>query len=180
MTATTTISNISHNWVRKSKRQSRCTVCDEVVWTHSLSVQPDDCRRRVMPFTRKPAPAPVAVEQTATTEYTASPIKMHNGSWGVKVHHDGEALTAGTTVTVKTRAGKTWTADIVCGRGFANDGGRVYETITERDRQRNNYYNRRPSTTRRARCEDCGNLPGYGFGTKLTDPQGCECTGSYR
>ncbi len=30
-----------------------------------------------------------------------------------------------------------------------------------------------------ARCPDCGNLPGYGYGRKLRDPRGCECVSSY-
>ena len=29
---------------------------------------------------------------------------------------------------------------------------------------------------RRGRCEDCGNFPGYGYGGRVTDPGGCECT----
>ena len=40
----------------------------------------------------------------------ATPIKLRDGSWGVRVPH--AAIVEGTPVQVRTRAGKTWTATI--------------------------------------------------------------------
>ena len=41
---------------------------------------------------------------------TASPCKMQNGTWGVRI--TGDRARVGEKVRVQTRAGKTWTAII--------------------------------------------------------------------
>ena len=88
----------THNWTRKSKTLSICTICRAVERTVFLGVIPDDCD---------------------TDEYS-------------------NRMRAAANAPKQTR-----------------------------------------TAPRRGRCEDCGNLPGYGFGGRLRDPNGCECTSGY-
>lgn len=46
----------------------------------------------------------------ATQTATAAPAKLRNGDWGAKVQ--SETIHAGDTITVTTRAGKSWDAQV--------------------------------------------------------------------
>ncbi len=45
------------------------------------------------------------------TTTTAKPAKLRNGSWGARVA--SETIQAGDTITITTKAGKTWDAEVV-------------------------------------------------------------------
>lgn len=46
-----------------------------------------------------------------TTAITASPTKLRSGNWGAKIQ--GAKVREGDTVTITTRSGKSWDAEVV-------------------------------------------------------------------
>lgn len=66
---------------------------------------------------------------TASDRITATPKKLNNGSWGVWA--SSEDVAVGTVVTVATRSGKTWDAQVtrIIWRG---KGGAICETRSVR------------------------------------------------
>lgn len=79
---------------------------------------------------------------------TATPTKLRSGAWGARV--PGRAQ-VGQTITIQTRAGKTWEAEIerVLWSGTGRDGGPVSLCATRS-------LDRAPARRRRYRSGDCG------------------------
>lgn len=77
------------------------------------------------------------------TKITATPAKLRNGNWGARVTG---RVSAGSVVTIKTRSGKTWDAQVERVL-WTGDGVSLCATRS---------LDRKPSTSTRRCCEQCG------------------------
>lgn len=98
---------------------------------------------------------------------TASPAKLRNGSWGARVLTSH--ITAGDTITITARNGKTWdaTVDRVLWTGTDRRTGQPAALVSTRTR----HSSTRPTSRRWADVdhEDCLSFAGCVHGSRYCD-----------